>query len=146
MFEIQEVVPNAFWIVTDKYGKIGTLRACATGFEFFDNRTASKTIVDNMESFATADSNSEEIEGELLVNGFPTKDTPYPAEHSTLPVYRKTANGKAVYAAGYYIVKFDGMGWQWAFSPKLDTLNKYQYKGPFRTEWEMNLELKRHKR
>ena len=145
MFEIKEVVTNKFWIVNDKYGKVGTLRACDSTFEFFDNRTMTKTILDDMSTFKQL-SDVPTMGGDKVVDGFPTKDVPYPAEHSKLPVYRKTEKGKAVYAAGYYIVKFEGMGWQWAFSPKLDTLNKYQYKGPFRTEWEMNLELKKHKR
>lgn len=140
----QEVIPNKFWIITDKYGKVGTLRACDAGFEFFDNRTNSKQIVDSVDSFAPALQDDTKEEGDLLVDGFPTKDVPYPAEHSKLPVYRKTANGKAVYAAGYYIIQFKD--WLPSFSPKLDTLNTYPFKGPYRTEWEMNLELKKHKR
>lgn len=141
----QVVIPGKFWIVTDKYGKVGTLRACDDGFEFYDERLKSKKIIDDIESFEQS-SEIEQHEGEELVNGFPSKGIPYPSEHPELPVYRKTANGKAVYAAGYYIVQFSGMGWQRAFSPKLDTLEKYPYKGPYRTEWEMNMELNRHKK
>lgn len=144
MLKVREVITDRFWIVDDRYGKVGTLRACPDGYEFFDNRTSTKKILGSMDDFNVV---SDQVqEGERIVDGFPTKDIPHPAEHPDLPVYRKTAKGKAIYAAGYYIIRFEGMGWQWAFSPKLDTLNKYEYRGPFRTEWEMNLELKKHKR
>ena len=37
------------------------------------------------------------------------------------------------------------MGWQWAFAPRLATVDKYPIEVPL-TEWEMNLELKKYKR
>jgi hypothetical protein len=144
MFTLREVISQKFWIVDDKYGKIGTVRSCPAGYEFYDQRTHTKKILNTLDDFKVVE--DEVLNGEKLVDGFPTKDIPYIAEHDVLPVYKKTEKGKAVYAAGYYIVKFDGMGWQWAFCPKIDTLNKYPYKGPFRTEWEMNMELNRHKK
>ena len=45
-----------------------------------------------------------------------------------------------MYAAGYYIIKFD-KGWVRSFCPKLVTLEKYEHKGPFKTELEMRAEL-----
>jgi hypothetical protein len=38
------------------------------------------------------------------------------------------------------------MGWQHAFCPKLETLDKYEHRGPYLTEWDMNLNLKKAKK
>jgi len=46
-----------------------------------------------------------------------------------------------LYCAGYYIIKFD-KGWVRSFCPKLVTLESYDYKGPFKTEFTMREELK----
>lgn len=142
---LQEVIPDKLWIVTDKQQKVGTLRVAPSGYEFYDERTHKKTILQSLQAFESKDSQDYESD-DLIVNGYPSKHYPYPATHDVLPVYRRSKTGKSIHAAGYYVVKFDGMGWQWAFSPKLDTLEKYSFKGPFMTEWEMNLELKRLKR
>ena len=53
---------------------------------------------------------------------------------------------KTIFVAGYYILKYDGMGWQHAFCPKLETLDKYEHRGPYPTEWDMNLNLKKAKK
>ena len=90
----------------------------------------------------------EEVkEDNALINGYPTGvSEPEAVDHDTLPAFTKTKTAKQVFVAGYYIVKFEGMGWQWAFAPRLSTVDKYQHRGPFLTEWEMNLELKKYKR
>ena len=35
------------------------------------------------------------------------------------------------------------MGWQHAFCPKLETVEKYETRGPYFTEWDMNINLKK---
>ena len=47
---------------------------------------------------------------------------------------------KSLYCAGYYIIKFR-KGWVKSFCPKLITLERYQYQGPFKTETEMRSSL-----
>ena len=59
---------------------------------------------------------------------------------------RKSKNGKTIFVAGYYILKYTGMGWQHAFCPKLETLDKYENRGPYFTEWDMNLNLNKAKK
>ena len=63
-------------------------------------------------------------------------------EHDELPLY--TEHGKnAVYAAGYYALKFDGSKFfQVLHGPKLITLEKYKYYGPFITRLEALQEMK----
>jgi len=147
MLKAREVIADKYWIVDDKSGrKVGTLRHCDSGYEFFDSRTNEKTIFDNIEDFNITE-REEEKESNVLVDGYPSGvSQPTPVAHESLPVFRKTPTSKQEFVAGYYILKFQGMGWQWAFAPRLATLDKYEYRGPFLTEWEMNLELKKYKR
>ena len=57
-----------------------------------------------------------------------------------LPLFTKSKKSKSLYSAGYYIIRFD-KGWVRSFCPKLVTLEKYSYKGPFKTEFTMRQEL-----
>jgi hypothetical protein len=45
-----------------------------------------------------------------------------------------------LYCAGYYVIQFR-KGWVKSFCPKLITLERYPYKGPFKTEEEMKTTL-----
>ena len=48
----------------------------------------------------------------------------------------KSSDSKSLYCAGYYCIKFE-KGWVKSFCPKKITLERYPYKGPFKTEIEM---------
>ena len=53
-----------------------------------------------------------------------------------LPLFTKSKDSKSLYCAGYYVIRFE-KGWVKSFCPKLITLQRYQYKGPFKTDLEM---------
>ena len=53
---------------------------------------------------------------------------------------KKVKKSKSLYCAGYYIIKFE-KGWVRSFCPKMLTLDRYPFKGPFRTQLEMKQEL-----
>ena len=57
-----------------------------------------------------------------------------------LPLFTKSKKSKSLYCAGYYIIKFE-KGWVRSFCPKMLTLDRYPFKGPFRTQLEMKQEL-----
>lgn len=150
MLKAQEVIKDKFWIVNHKHGKVGTLRKISENkYEFFDLRINDKTYHDSLSEFditdSTRDSDSNLMDGDI--KGWPT-GVPEPIEiaHEVLPTFKKKETQQTIYCAGWYVLEFHGMGWQGAFVPKLQTLTKYNYKGPFLTEWEMNLELRRVKR
>ena len=48
---------------------------------------------------------------------------------------------KVYYAAGYYCINFE-KGWKQANGPKLATLLKYGFTGPYKTEMEMRQQLR----
>lgn len=85
---------------------------------------------------------------EFYINGFLIDyPTPFAIEEDDpdyredLPLYTKIEGNKIYYAAGYYCINFE-KGWKQAYGPKLATLEKYGYEGPFRTEIEMRQRLR----
>ena len=55
-------------------------------------------------------------------------------------MFSKSKKSKSLYCAGYFIIRFN-KGWVKSFCPKLITIERYENKGPFRTELEMRQEL-----
>jgi hypothetical protein len=55
-----------------------------------------------------------------------------------LPLYTKNKKSRSWYAAGWYQVK-QRRTWTIEQSPKLITLQRYQYQGPFYTKEEANV-------
>ena len=140
MFTTKELVKDKFWIVEASSSKIGTIRKHGDLYEFFDQRDKTTTTLKTLDGFKTAERKIDTKAESQSLNGFPTNSSVViPTEHKTLPLFRKTETGKVVYAAGYYILKYHGMGWQHAYCPKADTLDKYEYQGPYYTEWDMIL-------
>jgi hypothetical protein len=78
------------------------------------------------------------------VYGYPCENKPQNAlwdvQHK-LPVFTKGSKSKSFFCAGYYIVQFNN-GWVKSYCPKLITLNRYPYQGPFKTQEERNIQLK----
>lgn len=142
-FKIKELVDDKFWIVESNAGKVGTIRKLETGYEFFDQRINVTQLLDTIDSFAAIEIIDEDTTVKTH-SGYPTNsNVVIPVEHETLLTFKKKENSKSVYAAGYYILRYHGMGWQHAFCPKLETLEKYDYQGPYLTEWDMNLSLRK---
>lgn len=151
MYTAQEVIKDKFWIVNTEHGKVGTLRNLGAGnYEFFDQRSNETTTLDSLDQLFVLTEKSTgtpEVLPEVMINGYSTGlQEAYQQEYKHYPAYTKTANANTLYGAGYYIIEFHSTGWQWAFNPKISTLEKYPSKGPYQTEWEANLELKKHRR
>ena len=73
------------------------------------------------------------------VHTYPAACKPYNAMYDVqrkLPLYTKSLQSKSLYCAGYYAIQFN-KGWVKSFCPKLITVERYPYKGPFRTELEL---------
>ncbi len=141
------IIDNKFWIVEEDGEKIATLRknederfvlSNETGIKIFDTKE-SLTKEFGKEFFVAkivreAD-NSEPNE----VHGYATSTSPHNSMFDIkrkLPLFTKSEDSKSLYCAGYYTIKFD-KGWVKSFCPKLITLQRYPYKGPFKTELEM---------
>ena len=143
--KIKEVIKGKFWIVENTYGKVGTIRSTDNGYEFYNQVEESTTMLDSIDAFKSAGGSAVSADAESQTyQGLPTNSPEiYPVEHETLPLFKKKENSNTTYVAGYYLLKYHGMGWQHAFCPKVDTYEKYETQGPFLSEWDMNLSLKK---
>ena len=146
------IVENKFWILEEDDGaKVGTVSV--------KNNVVTAIIKDKSHSF----SNLEELSSQYNVSfakrakptkteitnevyEFPTAHTPHNAlwhVDRKLPIYTKTSKSNSYHCAGYYIIRFEH-GWVKSFSPKLITLQRYTFKGPFKTKFEMMEQLRLH--
>jgi hypothetical protein len=142
----KQLVPNKFWIVQNHGKKVGTLQKNKDGFILVTQRD--KIHFENVDKvydafgkdFFEATSSKKIQNAKVLeVHGFPTSTPAYNPlfdVQNNLPLYSKSKKSKSLYCAGYYTIRF-AKGWVKSFCPKLITLQRYEYKGPFTTELEM---------
>lgn len=141
------IVDGKFWIVEENGTKIATLHKkennkfilSSTNGEVMFNKKEELTKQFGKEFFLTNSKvkvvNLEPKE----CHGYPTSCKPNNSMYDVrrkLPLFTKSAQSKSLYCAGYYIIKFD-KGWVKSFCPKAITIERYPYKGPFKTEIEM---------
>ena len=147
LIQAKPVIDNKFWIVEDNGVRIATLRkneenkfilSNKDGVKVFNNK---KSVTEQFgNDFFVAkiikeadDSNPREV------HGFTTSTNPHNAMYDIqkkLPLFTKSSDSKSLYCAGYYVIRFD-KGWVKSFCPKLITLQRYDFKGPFKTDLEM---------
>ena len=145
------VIDGKFWIVEQDDQKVGVLKVTEQKKYIFSSKD-NVTTFDNkkklFEAFGTdfflAKPKKKDVPEEPKeVQGYPTSSAPYNPMFDVkrhLPLFTKSNKSKSVYCAGYYIIKFD-KGWVKSFCPKLITIERYQYEGPFKTELEMKQRL-----
>jgi hypothetical protein len=141
------IIDNKFWIVEKSGEKFATLRKDEENRFVLSNDTGIK-IFNTKESltkqfgkdFFVAKIVKEADNANLNeVHGYPTSTTPHNPMYDLkrrLPLFTKSTDSKSNYCAGYYIIRFD-KGWVKSHCPKLITLQRYQFEGPFKTEIEM---------
>lgn len=145
------ILKDKFWIVEQDNQKIGTLSynddrymfSNASETCFFDNQKQMKKKfgVNIVWSDETQNQKNEIFE----VHGYPTSVSPFNIIYDVkrkLPLFTKSEKSKSLYCAGYYIIRFD-KGWVKSFCPKLITIERYENRGPFKSEIEMRQELNR---
>lgn len=149
----KQLVPNKFWIVQDRGRKVGTLQKDTNCYYFITK--LEKIKFDNMdEIYKTFGENffeqtvKNKIKTDLYakeVYGYPTSTKPFNPLYNVkdgLPLFSKSRKSKSLYCAGYYCIQF-AKGWVKSFCPKLITLQRYPFKGPFTTDLEMKETLAR---
>ncbi len=143
------VVKNKFWIVEKDGEKVATIQTTEDGIVWVDSASREKypTIKmlankHNVEFVKPTAKKKEKPSAE--VNGFPAQGTVHNALYDVskhLPIYTKENKSKSFYCAGYYLVKLNH-NWTRTYCPKLITLQRYDFLGPFATEQEQNNALK----
>jgi hypothetical protein len=141
------IIENKFWIVEKDGEKFATLRKNEDNRFVLSNEEGIK-IYDTKESLTKQFGKDffvakivKEADNALPneVHGYATSVAPHNAMFDIqrkLPLFTKSGDSKSLYCAGYYVIRFE-KGWVKSFCPKLITLQRYEYKGPFKTEIEM---------
>ena len=141
------IIENKFWIVEENGMKIATLRKNEDNRFVMSNEAGIKiydTKVDLTKEFgkdffiAKIVKESRDAQPNEVHN-YPTSVEPHNAMFDIkrkLPLFTKSSDSKSLYCAGYYVIHFE-KGWVKSFCPKLITLQRYEYRGPFRTDIEM---------
>jgi hypothetical protein len=151
MLLAKAIVKNKCWIVEDdNNNKVGTILANGSGVTYVDEKQ-------HREQFANLKLLSDRYN--IVVDKSPPKRViteahtvyGYPCEHNAhndlwdvkhkLPIFTKGKKSKSFFCAGYYIIKFNN-GWVKSYCPKLITLNRYPYAGPYDTVEEMQERLR----
>jgi hypothetical protein len=138
------VVKNKFWIVEEQGTKIATIQAIDKGgFAYVHDTSREKfpsirTLAKKYNITLTKPEKSKtKITNEVY--GFPTDGRPHNQlldVRRYLPIYTQKLKSKSFFCAGYYAIKFSNH-WVGVFCPKLITINRYEYQGPFKTKQSM---------
>jgi hypothetical protein len=145
------VVDGKFWIVEQAGTKIATLHKK-------ENNKFVLSSVNGEVMFNKKDDLTKQFGSDFFVksnkvklskadinecHGYPTSVVPYNAMYDVrrkLPLFTKSNTSKSLFCAGHYIIRFNKL-WLKSMCPKLITLERYDYQGPFKTEDEMKQAL-----
>ncbi len=116
------LVPNKEWLIRNEFEKICSVSKYKKGYAIFKKG--------QMLPFK----NLEEVNSKLGT------DIHEETVKKKLPLFAKSDKSKSQYCAGYYIIKFR-KGWVKSFCPKLITLERYPFHGPYKTSEEMKIAL-----
>ena len=146
------IIDGKFWIVEQDGNKIATLHKkennkfilSSSNGEMMFNKREELTKQFGKEFFLTSTKVKVTPSTEAKeCHGYPTSCKPFNAMYDVrrkLPLFTKSNQSKSLYCAGYYVIKFD-KGWVKSFCPKAITIERYPYKGPFKSELEMKAVL-----
>jgi hypothetical protein len=147
------LVPEKEWLIKDGTEKIASISKVKKGYVVlykgkavpFKNLADIKSqmgIALFEESIKKAKDLAEPIA--YSIYDYPCKSKPYEPVYNVqkkLPLYTKRSKSKSQHCAGHYLIRFR-KGWVKSFCPKLITLERYPYMGPYKTEDELKPLLK----
>ena len=147
------IVDGKFWIVEQNGNKVGVLKITEQKKYVFSSKNSITTFENKkkiVEQFGpeffikkSIVTQNVDVVTDNSVYNYPNSTTPYNPLYDVkrhLPLFTKSNKSKSIYCAGYYIIKFD-KGWVRSFCPKLITIERYEYEGPFKTDLEMKHRL-----
>jgi hypothetical protein len=149
MLLAKSVVKNKCWIVEQDGSKIGTIMTNPGGVVYQHDQQREqfknlKLLSDRYNIIVEKTAPKKVISQSHEVYGYPCEHKPHNVlwdlRHK-LPIFTKSPKSKSFFSAGYYIVKFNN-GWVKSYCPKLITLNRYPYAGPYDSFEEMQERLR----
>lgn len=150
------LVPDKEWLVKDNQNKLGSISKSKKGYNFIrkGSTISFKSLSEAKEKLGIAffeegvKRNTNQATDGYLIYDFPCSNKPFEPVYNIkqkLPLFSKSSKSKSQYCAGFYVIKFR-KGWVKSFCPKLITLERYPYYGPFKTEKEMKIQLNKIKK
>ena len=147
----KSILKDKFWIVENDGKRIGTMSWNEDRYMFssqvetcfFDNKRQMKKKFGAEIIWGDVEELTVDEPNNFSIHGYPVSVKPYNTMYDVkrkLPLFTKSEKSKSLYCAGYYIIKFD-KGWVKSFCPKLITVERYETRGPFKTDLEMRQEL-----
>jgi len=140
------IVDGVLWIVEQDGVRVGTLHkkennhymfSTKQGEMFFSRRSDLVKQFGKEFFLKETDKNISKLE-DFECHGYPTKWKPHKSMYNIrkkLPLFTKSNQSKSLFCAGHYIIKFP-KNWVRSFCPKLITVERYSYYGPFKSEEE----------
>jgi hypothetical protein len=145
------IVKDKFWIVEEGDKKIATIQAVEQGGFVYvhDNHREQFPTVNLLKkklniAFDKAIKKSK-VSTAHEVYSYPCNHKPYNElwdVSKKIPIYTKTDKSKGYFCAGYYLIKFAN-NWVKAYCPKLITLQRYDFQGPFKTAEDQQINLRK---
>lgn len=147
--ETKLLLKNKEWLLYKNQDKIGSI--CKEKNKYFFLKNGKRVEIKNLSEIETNFGIKLPSENKTITTKFDSKQIyDYPCKTKPinpvfnlkrkLPLFLKRANSKSYYCAGYYLLKLK-KGWVKNFCPKLVTLNKNTYLGPFKTELQVKEKL-----
>ena len=139
MLKAKPVVENSLWILTKDNQKIGIIKSVYKNDEVIlvtgKRRTTYPSFVTLKDKYnIIVDDYTKDTDGsEWEVCGFPTDSKPFNPVydvHLKLPLYTKNEKSNSQFCAGHYLVQYRA-AWVHEFCPKLLTLKRNKWRGPF---------------
>ena len=141
------IVKDQFYILTQDDKKVGNIEATGDGFAVRINNKVMpfKTMAMIRKQvdieFPAVGNKPNKEPASYQVQGYPSGSKVYNPSWNVqhkLPLYTKNRKSRSWFAAGWYQVK-QRRTWAIVQSPKLITLERYPYQGPFYTKEEANV-------
>jgi hypothetical protein len=143
------LIPTKEWLVKDGENKLGTITKNKKGYMFLHKgqqiyfkdleEVKSQFGIGVWEEGVKITKKSTPDNKNYNIYNYPCSTKPHEPVYNVkrkLPLFSKSLKSKSQYCAGHYIIQFR-KGWVKSFCPKLITLERYPYYGPFKTEAEM---------
>jgi hypothetical protein len=150
-FVAKPVLDNKFWILEDNGQKVGTIRSNENGVTLtVGTKNQTFKALSELKQKIKVDFTGKEVvkkeTNEYEVHGYACKTKPHNPIYDLkrkLPLYTKTSDSQSFFCAGYYVIHWEDGNHSPAYCPKLITLSRYTYDGPFKTKLEMQEILRR---